>query len=96
MTEQCNRCRFWQVDKATLAAGDPCGEDIAFGRCRRNAPVVIGALAALGVPRTPWGRDTDMESESLSSMQVHLATRQPVTENVDWCGEFREACRENV
>ena len=88
MTEQCNRCRFWLADKATLAANDPFGEHIAFGRCRRNAPVVIGALAALGVPRVAWGRDADLEDEELSSAFLNRVSQQPVTESADWCGEF--------
>ena len=88
-TNQCSRCRFWRLDKSSHSQGGPLEEgDIAFGHCRRNAPVVAGALAALGVPRTAWGRDADMEDEDLSSTQIYRASPQPVTESADWCGEY--------
>ena len=89
IADQCSRCRFWLLDKSTHGQGGLVEEgDIAFGRCRRNAPVVAGALAALGVPRTAWGRDADMEDEDLSSTQIYRASPQPVTESGDWCGEY--------
>lgn len=86
MTEQCHRCRFWLLDETTHKGPIEAG-DIAFGSCRRNAPIVIGELAALGVPRQIWGRDLDQDEE-LSATQVYRASPQPVTEACDWCGEF--------
>ena len=89
MTEQCHRCRFWLLDEHTATGPLPLSEgDIAFGSCRRNAPVVVGELAALGVPRQVWGRDPDRE-EDLWTTQVYRASVQPVTESTDWCGEFK-------
>ena len=89
MPERCRTCRFWLLDKSTHPHDRPLEEgDIAFGSCRRNAPVVIGELAALGVPRAPWGRDP-IDQEELWATQVARASVQPVTEQDDWCGEFR-------
>lgn len=86
--EQCSRCRFWLIDETTNGGEIEVEEGgIAFGFCRRNAPVVIGELAALCVPRTTWGRDPDREEE-LWSTQINRASTQPVTESADWCGEF--------
>ncbi|MEG3176159.1 hypothetical protein U1872_07965 [Sphingomonas sp. RB3P16] len=88
--EQCSRCRFWLLDPSThFEDGRPVEDgDIAFGHCRRNAPVVLGELAALGVPRQAWGRDPDKDEE-LWTTQLWRASTQPVSESADWCGEFK-------
>lgn len=87
-TEACRNCRFWLLDKTTHREGRPVDEgDIAFGYCRRRAPVVQGAMAALCIPQTAWGRDPDRDEE-LSSTQVSRASPQPATESADWCGEY--------
>lgn len=88
MAESCFGCRFWLVDERTICGPLPFkGNDIAFGRCRRNAPRVTGDLAALGVPRTTWGRDPDPDEE-LATTQLYRASPQPVTAADDWCGDF--------
>lgn len=88
-SERCGQCRFWLLDMRMRGQGDPTdADDISFGRCRRSAPVVRGALAALAVPRTAWGRDTNLEDEDLTSTQIFRASPQPVTESADWCGEY--------
>ena len=87
-SEQCSRCRFWLIDQTTNGGEDHIEDGaIAFGFCRGNAPVVIGELAALCVPRTAWGRDPDRDEE-LRSTQIYRASTQPVTESADWCGKF--------
>ena len=92
MIEQCSRCRFWREEDATRNSHAPGEHDIEFGFCRRNAPVVIGELAALGVPRQVWGRDPDHD-EDLFSTQIYRASTQPVTESADWCGQFKQMGR---
>lgn len=87
--EQCRNCRFWLLDKTTHDEDRPVEQgDIAFGFCRRSAPVVIGALAALCVPKQQlWGRDKDLDDE-ICSAQLSRASTQPATESGDWCGQF--------
>lgn len=93
MIEQCSRCRFWREEDATRDTHAPGEHDIEFGFCRRNAPVVIGELAALMVPRTAWGRDQNIDEEELSTTQIYRASTQPVTESADWCGQFEQMGR---
>jgi hypothetical protein len=50
----------------------------AAGRCRRNPPVIVDSL----VRRDDYGRD-----------DVTDATMFPITDEADWCGEYRHKDR---
>jgi len=91
MTDCCKTCRFWLYDQTTNGF-EPAPEDgdIAFGQCRRRAPVVVGGLAALCVPSVPYGGGLIRDAE-LEATQIYRASIQPVSESDDWCGEYAPA-----
>lgn len=93
IAEACRSCRFWKIDPATSTADKGAEiqpDDVAFGFCRRNAPVVIGELAALCVPKQVWGRDAPDEEEIWTTQLARCSTF-PVSENDDWCGKYEFA-----
>ncbi|MBO9380269.1 hypothetical protein GG804_26240 [Sphingomonas histidinilytica] len=86
MTEQCNRCRFWQVDP------EYAGDVPAYGRCRVAPPVLIQPMMTILLPKPRYGDQVDAY---VSTIMLHDASQHPVTEGGDWCGAFA-ACPEGA
>ena len=87
MVDRCNRCRFWQEEDGTR---DPEDVDFAFGKCRRKAPKIIGALAACMVERPAWGTQYTGDGYIVDTTDLSRVSLQPVTFATDWCGQFED------
>ena len=82
---QCNCCRFWKLDEATVDKADP---DWGFGHCRRRPPVLADSLIAAQIVPPRYGEQTDLEIGSPT--EAYSASVWPATFATEWCGEFED------
>ncbi|MDO7843430.1 hypothetical protein [Sphingomonas immobilis] len=84
MTDQCNRCRFWQVDIKSAEFDD---EPHSYGRCRRYPPKISDHMASISVGTPSFGQQYDPEDPA-DNISLYWAGLVPVTFCNDWCGEY--------
>lgn len=85
--ERCDRCRFWKCDPNSPDNSDS-DPDNYNGHCHRFPPVLLPNQIAYQT--TQIGIADDLEcAADLEATSFSLAWGHPVSNAMNWCGEFR-------